>query len=865
MNIINRILGYLGGVLLYIFLFLKDEYLKLRFVGKGIPRHEKITDIVEVFRPTIFFFLFNLLALLFFLLLPQGKDVILIVAEDLRSFRPGPMFSLFAGLVVWSVVAEFGVRYKLYITDNSAFALTSERVEYRKQLQAFFSISYLILPFIIILISFSFVFFTTTRFDEIKKFEINWPFIVIFVITILLTQFLVRFYLDRKWIIGRFQKTYPELAKFFKLNHIEDQWSKKLFGIYNDYVFLVRKENVYIDRDWDNVRTSYEKFIASIKPFMNGKRPPDENGNQFPQDFVVKSEIPPQGFNKGDIEFKKSEFTYVLSEELTDDERKHPDSILVLNKKPFQQENKLYFKRKENENGYYRWVFKLNPAFYKTLHKQVGVIALGSLVTIILISFGFILSPEWIGSPGLVCLSFACWQGIYAGLLFLDARYKRNVPISFRWLLVAWVLIVSYMNIDHPVRTTGSYETSRTPMLSHFQQWADNHSNSKKTATVSTSPYYDTAHPKGRTPVIFITAEGGALRTGAFTAMLMAALQDAFPDFKNHIYAYSSVSGGTVGVGFFHSIAYLDTASRPINFREVTRKFFLKDQLSPVLSKFFFADLLNNLWPVQFERFDRAVALEKAWENSYESIFTKTNTLNPFGRVFLSPENAAPTTPAWFINTTEVESGLQCYLSNVVPVTKGDAFLLNDERDIFSKKLPRNINYSTAMSLSARFPLVSPSAAVALNDKRVFHYVDGGYAENTGSKTMLEILTLLKDSLKNKGFIPYLLHLRFGEDGNFQSTSFLNEINSIAQGMYNVRSGYSRIYSESLRKMVEDTLKGCFINIPLPVNAADVPMSWVLSDRSMANLEKVIDQILAKGENGAPGKHPMHKLFLFEK
>lgn len=83
--------------------------------------------------------------------------------------------------------------------------------------------------------------------------------------------------------------------------------------------------------------------------------------------------------------------------------------------------------------------------------------------------------------------------------------------------------------------------------------------------------------------------------------------------------------------------------------------------------------------------------------------------------------------------------------------------------------------------------------------------------------------------------------------------------------MYNVRSGYSRIYSESLRKMVEDTLKGCFINIPLPVNAADVPMSWVLSDRSMANLEKVIDQILAKGENGAPGKHPMHKLFLFEK
>ena len=262
----------------------------------------------------------------------------------------------------------------------------------------------------------------------------------------------------------------------------------------------------------------------------------------------------------------------------------------------------------------------------------------------------------------------------------------------------------------------------------------------------------------------------GTLRTGAFTASLLAALQDSFHKFKNDIYAFSTVSGGEpLALVFFNAVNFVqpDSASKyqPKYYRKITRTFFSDDQLSPILAKMFYGDVLNYFWPKHIDQLDRAIALETAWENSYENIFTRTSDPNVYSSDFTNCNSSDSTQPVWLINTTEVESGLQCFISSVKP----DSFLFENQRDLLAEKIRGGINYSTAVNFSTRFPLVSPSAALRQNEKRTYHYVDGGYVENTGAKTMLELMQRLKCQLISKNVVPYVIQLKFGSQSGFSS------------------------------------------------------------------------------------------------
>ena len=365
-----------------------------------------------------------------------------------------------------------------------------------------------------------------------------------------------------------------------------------------------------------------------------------------------------------------------------------------------------------------------------------------------------------------------------------------------------------------------------------------------RTTNQSPKLLYDTVKAY---PVFFITAEGGALRTGAFTALLLARLQDIYPQFKKNIYAFSSVSGGSLGVSFFNAISYIepDTTERTEKYNEgVTKTFFSQDQLSPVIGKMFYADLLNDFWPRHVEAFDRAIILEKAWEHSYATVFNNPADVNVYSKNFTSCYQQR-VLPAWFINTTEVETGLQCYVSNVV----ADKFLFASQRDLLADKIKGGINYSTAINFSSRFPLFSPSAALYQNDDQTYHYVDGGYVENTGAKTMLEVLQSLHSLLTANRIRPYLIQLRFGDSSHFEQTGFLNEITSISSGIYNTRAGSSNTYTALLKEETEDSLHGHLITVPLNATSNDVPMSWVFSQRSLENLNKVIDSIMKDPNN----------------
>ncbi len=829
----KEILKYVYHVLFGIFSLVGSELTKLRFISRGhynpdtqkyedsISDQERMTDILEVFKPTRVFFLFNVVSFIIFVLLPQGKDVILLVVEDLSKFKFTSLLSLLVGVAGWAILAEFGARYKIYISDNSGKSLSGPRVCYRKQLQKFFSLWYLLMPYFVVLLS---VIVVTLNNIAIQNWNIYilWPFAILMILLILSAKGLSVFYLDRSWI-NRFtsSSSWKGWSSFLKLPPEEAIWLNKLYGIYNDYIFTIRKESFYLKNSLEakELYDAYAKYTAIAKTL------PLE---RFPDEMILPQERAPYDFrppvhyaDEFEPDFTKTPYTYV-----------------------------------SNEAGSYRWIYKNNPSFYKTLHKQIKVISISSALVFLLITLNWIITPAFLGAPGLVCVAFGCWQGLYTGLLYIDWRYKRRLPFSVRWFLFIWLLFVSFIDMDHPVRYNQYYlNDTRLNLDQHFGLWMAHHAAdsvhsthwSYKDSTQQGGKWvYDTGHVY---PVIFVTAEGGALRTGAFTAMLLAALADKFPDFKNDIYAFSSVSGGSVGVSFFNAQNYLQMDSSMAYekryHRNATREFFSKDQLSPVLSKMFYGDILGNFWPQHFNNLDRAVALEKAWENDYDDLFHKATDDNTYSDDFMRTYTANPLAPIWFINTTEVESGLQCFVTNVKP----DGFLFSSNRDLLENKIRGGINYSTAVNFSSRFPLVSPSGAIRQNDHRTFHYVDGGYVENTGSKTMLELLEVMRNNLRLHHIRPYILQLKFGTDTSFSSITFLNEIQSIFSGIYNTRAGNSDTYSVLLRKYVTDTLKGRFISVPLDASSSAVPMNWVLSEKSMDNLESAVESIMNNPRN----------------
>jgi hypothetical protein len=814
-----------------------------------------------------------------------------VVIEDLSEVQPLSTVSLLFGLTGWCLVSEFGARYKIYVSDNSGLLLTNERVNFRKEAQKFVSTVYLLLPIIIVMLSVIIVSFSSVK--QWKTHDVL-PFAVLLFLLVLLFAALSKYYLD-DFYIGKLRKK----KVWYKVSAEELRWANKLFGIYNDFVFMIRKANNFKgyeptqaerddrerilnkmfdddrkteeaeddatappDKEFLNTYRRYTDLIEGLPTQTNDCKEHDNTGCNsilhFPQNYIKQHELAPKPFTCV-VEFSAHNTKPV----------RNKDYVETKNKQPETDTKEPEFLMLEQAGGYYRWIYKNNPAFYKTLHLQVHVVAISALVFLLLVSAGALVSYNVIGVPALVCLSFACWLGLYTGILYIDKRFRRTLKVSIRFVLVVWALIVSYINWDHPIRKNSAtaFSTERPTLNQHFENWYKHFENKMTTFMPPAGDSAATAHSADSLRnVFFITAEGGASRTGAFAALLLAKIMDTLPGFKDQVYAFSTVSGGTVGISLFNAITYIEPHAAPqdsIFYQNAVRNFFRKDQLSGPIGKWLYGDILSCLWPAHIQQFDRAVALELAWEDSYDDVFKGAKDKNVFATNFLSCYNNAAKlnrqVPAWFINTVEVETGLQCYISNV----RADSFVLARQRDLLEEKIPFGINYSTAVGMSARFPLFSPSAALRHSDKKVYHYVDGGYVENTGGKTMFEVLQSLEASIRSKKIKPWVIQIMYGNPDStaFQSTGFLNEISSIFNGIYNTRAGNGATYRELLRKQVS-ALGGEVIEVPLEASGSEVPMSWIFSDRSLKNLDTAV---VKTWNSTTPGKRRISSLPIWGK
>ena len=122
--------------------------------------------------------------------------------------------------------------------------------------------------------------------------------------------------------------------------------------------------------------------------------------------------------------------------------------------------------------------------------------------------------------------------------------------------------------------------------------------------------------------------------------------------------------------------------------------------------------------------------------------------------------------------------------------------------------------------------------------------MDGGYVENTGTGTMLEVLKVLKPifldaSIKTK-IVPYVLVIKYGEtEEPSKGLKVGNELTEVLMGIYNIRSSRTDIAQNELEVFVNE-MGGHYIKITLPLSGKKLPMNWVLSEKALDTLERYI-------------------------
>jgi hypothetical protein len=146
-------------------------------------------------------------------------------------------------------------------------------------------------------------------------------------------------------------------------------------------------------------------------------------------------------------------------------------------------------------------------------------------------------------------------------------------------------------------------------------------------------------------PVFVVMAEGGGLYAAYHTATYLSRLQDRCPNFAQHLFAISGVSGGSLGGTVFATLAERFAQNGPSQqgcsagsavsdeFERRAHAFLSSDFMAPVVASWLFPEFLQSFLPFPIERFDRAKGFEASIEHAWTRVVAGGNT-NPLSRFF---------------------------------------------------------------------------------------------------------------------------------------------------------------------------------------------------------------------------------------
>jgi hypothetical protein len=352
---------------------------------------------------------------------------------------------------------------------------------------------------------------------------------------------------------------------------------------------------------------------------------------------------------------------------------------------------------------------------------------------------------KFFGSMAILFIGLGVWSAFVAAIWCAIIFRQRALGVTVA--LIGAIMMSGA--IDHGLRAElpkSGAQDQRPKIHDHYTEW-------KKTL-----PDPETS------PIFVVAASGGGLRAAYWTALLLAKLDDATcGQFSRHVYAYSGVSGGSLGVAAFE--AQRVTAPKHTSCEawraQQTREFLGQDFLGSVIGSTIFAEPLQRLffWNTGS---DRGSVLADAWTTAWDESHAaaKGALARPFLEVFDTRLKTDQIRPAIFINATRVETGQRAVATNVqIPLPDiDDIFRISTlKRD--SRLETHRLSVADTVLNSARFTYVSPAATVwgcfrsesptttsdACSKDGMRHQlwgrlVDGGYFENSGLATLTEVM-----------------------------------------------------------------------------------------------------------------------------
>jgi hypothetical protein len=324
---------------------------------------------------------------------------------------------------------------------------------------------------------------------------------------------------------------------------------------------------------------------------------------------------------------------------------------------------------------------------------------------------------------------FAAAAMICVGTILTWFGARRRIPVLALLFALAFVLAElrdnGFIPDNHDIRMTGRALRQRPDVATAFRQYL-----ASQTAR------------SGPLPVVLVATSGGGLAAAFWTATIIGDLADQVPGFSDRLFAISGVSGGALGS--VESVAMLREAQsgRCASIRACTQHTLGSDFLGPTLGSLLYPDLIQRFLPLPvFD--DRAAALETAWEWRWRQVTGDGLLAGPF----LDLWPADHPWPALLLNGTSGVTGGRLVTSNL-KLAGADAPLSIEATDLLDVA-GAELRASTAADNSARFPLFGPTGVLRHGTGAVRPAVDlvldGGYFEDFGATTMLEMLDVLDE------------------------------------------------------------------------------------------------------------------------
>jgi predicted acylesterase/phospholipase RssA len=440
--------------------------------------------------------------------------------------------------------------------------------------------------------------------------------------------------------------------------------------------------------------------------------------------------------------------------------------------------------------------------------------------------------------------------GVLLGFANIISLLSILSGINYTVVYIMLVIVIGYLFEPHNVRIykKANDTTQVFSERQHLEEFFVNWLHQRQAEIRGNSSY----------PVFFVLADGGASRSGYWTAAVLSRLEEGSArNFSRHLLCLSGASGGSMGnSAFFCLLQHRDSIYQAGHTLQQEAQDYLKsDFLTYTLARMMGPDLFRPVFPFPFI-YDRAAALEYATERAApDSVIIGRAFRQMVSGMIARREDTAYSLPILYINTTRMQDGTPGLVSNIMI----DSTVFGKRIDVLGLlDAGQDMRLSTAVILGARFPYISPAGRIGNN-----YFVDGGYFDNSGAGAVHEMILQLNQWVNDSSWYrqyPRLQQLQLAKKLRWyvihitnasQESIVLKKVHPVVNdlvspiqtliGSYNTQTVVNNL--RLIRYLGELNKDTTYFPISLyEKNDSNVyPMNWAISDTTLRRMNNRIN------------------------